>query len=284
MRKKPLKAQILVITVIVLLLLSIIVIGIIAVVTRDVGQSVSSQQYETSYNKTEEKMLKMLDSYGDTDVALTGLLTWEGCTLQSTVYQCQSTDGNLTTKVNVEDTNLVKDYELGKDGTFKVILGSYTGNLEISWTGDTALLMTLEYKATSGQYESVQDVYDNTGILTSSGSSAADHPMHATVPAGKNNTIIVNVGGITLPAAASSRSFFKIKVLMNDNSHISTLLGVKGDNTLPKQIRKFEGVSYYQSATTAYSSAPTLITQIPLAGKDTGLMDYVLRSNTIVSK
>lgn len=281
--EKNLKAQILVITLMVLLMLSIIVIGIIAVVTRDINQSTNQQQYETSYNKTEEKMLKALDTYGNTDTSLSGLVN-EGCFYEGTIYKCSTTDNNLVTQINVQDTSVVKDFELGKDQTFKVILGSYAGNLEISWTGDTAILMELEYKDTSGKYLADQDVYDNAGILTSSGTSSADHKFNFVVPAGKKNTIDVNIAGITTSSAVNTRYYFKIKALMNESSHISTLLSVTGDNSLPKQIRKFEGVSYYQSNTTDLSSAPTLITQIPIAGMDPEIMNYALRSNILVEK
>jgi len=264
------------------------VISIIAVVTRDTEQSLSSKEYETSYNVSEEKMLTLLDTYSDVDVGLTGLLS-QGCSLAGELYTCQYQQDNLITNVSVTDTNRVENFELGKDETFSIILNDYTGILEISWTNDIALEMSLEYRVATADpntnlgYKMIEDVYDQTGIFTQSGASSADHVLNYAVDVNNPKLIQINMNNaIPGVAAADITTKLKIKPLMK-GENTSTLISVQGDNSLPKQVRKFEGVSYYESVG-APSSAPTLITQIPLADKLPEILNYVLRSETIVDK
>ncbi len=282
MSKNKYKAQVLVIVVMVLMLLAIIILGIVAVVTRDVEQSLGSREYEMSYNKSEEQIFKILDKYSNTAVGLEGLIAdGYSCTGGAvTGYDCGFVDDKLATTMKVMDTNIVEDFELGKDETFKVILGgTYKNNVTIQWTGNAAISLTLEYK-NGNDYLVKKDVYDNSGLYTRAGTNPAHHELSIVVPGGATNTIIVNTGsGLSV---ADQPLFLKIKPMMEEG--IYTLLNVKGvDSSFPKQVRRIEAVSYYEGVN-APSSAPVVITQIPLAGQEPEILNYVLRTESTINK
>jgi len=279
---KKYRGQILVVVVLVLLLLSIMVISIVAVVTRDVEQSLSMHEYEISYNTTEEKMLRILDTYGDVDVPLIGLLEMEGCSLAGQQYICSYQEDNLETEVTVEDTNEVENFELGKDETFKVILNNYRGKLKINWSANMALVMSLEYTDVSSEYKVLKDVHDEAGVFTMSGSGPQDHPLAFTVPAGEPQTIEIDLNTVPGIALSDSLTYLKVKAAMKGDN-ISTLLSINGDASLPSQVRKVEGYTYYSSLG-APSSAPIVITQVPLAGKSPEILNYVFYSDNVVTK
>lgn len=282
--KRNLSGQILVIVVIVLLLLSIIIISFVAVVTRDTEQSLSAEEYETSYNLSEEKLQRLLEDYSDVEKDLSGLLGVEGCYISGSEseYKCSYNYDNLHTDVTVLDTNKIDNYEIGKDETLTLTLNNYLGPLVISWTNDSAIELTLDYINSDFEYKNIKDVYNQGEIFSQAGAGDADHPMNYVIDPNNEKSIQVNTTSITGISSADSLQSLKIKLMMKDDN-ASSLISVSGENTLPKQIREFKAVTYYKS-TGADSSAPILITQIPLAGRLPELFNYVYKSNTQVTK
>lgn len=279
-QNKKISGQILVIVLMVILLLSIIIMGIIAVVNRDLEQSLSAEQYETSYNSSETKILELVEKYGDVSKDLRDLATDCGAAINN-VYTCsEQTDDNVVTEITVEDTSKVEDFELGKDETLKLILNDYRGQLDISWTGQVAFLITLEYQDASGTYKNIKDVYDRVSIYSQSG-GASDHAFNFTTVGPQNTSTRINLGSTTGLVAGDKLVFLKLKAIMKTT--FSTLLTVDGEATFPKQVRKFEGITYAESSS-AKTAAPILITQIPLAGFEPGILNYVLESDVRVRK
>ncbi len=258
--------------------------GIVALVRRDAEQGFGSQEYESSYNESEKAILKTLDKYGDVAVPLTDIASNPdlSCSLGvGSVYVCNYTNNPYSTHLTITDTNKVEDFELGKDETFKVQLNStYRGKVYIGWEGDAAIAMTIEAQGSNLVYESINDVYDNKGILSESGTSAADHAFNYAVPDPAQNYIVVTISGITGIAATDKPLYLKIRPLMKNGTSIR--LNVTGDAGFPNQVRKVEAYSYLNSNNVP-SSTPILITQIPLAGKEPEIINYVLRvENEIV--
>lgn len=278
--KDKLQGQILVIVVMVLMLLGIIILGVVAIVTRDVEQSVGSQQYEQSYNLSEEKMLLLLDDYSDVSNDLSTLVN-QGCSGFVTTgigYTCTYTTDEYFTSVNVSDTDVVEDFELGKDETFKVILDGYTGEVDIRWTGEVALELSLEYKV-GDEYKVVKGVSDKYSIL-SQNAAVADQAVSFT-ESGTIDEITVDVADTIASAGGGDSLYLKIKPLMKYG--ISTQIAIDGEAGFPNQVRKFESVSYV-NADNVSSSAPMLVTQIPLAGYEPEILNYVLRSENVIQK
>ena len=71
---------------------------------------------------------------------------------------------------------------------------------------------------------------------------------------------------------------------MKEDANVSTLLSVKGNAGFPIQVRKLEGVSYPSGTNTAVVSAPILVSQISFAGVEPELMNYVIRSKSVLTK
>ncbi len=275
------RGQILVILVIVLLLLAIIIMSIVAVVTKDIEQVANSQQYSTSYNKSEEKLLNIVSKYSNINLSLDNLLE-DGCHGSEFEYECVFNEDQSTTTLRIEDTSDVSDFELSKDETLKLKLDeSYKGELDIRWTGEAALNLTFEYKNSNGEYKVVKDIYDNHQVLSQSGLSASDHLMNYTVINSDDNHILIDISSISeFDSLSDTPLFFKIKVLSKTNS--SVLVSVRGDISFPKQIRRFEAVTQFDTNTSA--SMPILISQIPLAGREPELLDYVLLTPDTIIK
>jgi sensor domain CHASE-containing protein len=63
MQKRALSAQILLTTLLVLIIVAIIVVGVIAVVRRDVQQTVANQLYQDLYNVSENSIFEIIDLY-----------------------------------------------------------------------------------------------------------------------------------------------------------------------------------------------------------------------------
>jgi len=291
MNKKN-EGQILVIVILVLFTLSIIVLGVIAIVSNDVEQSLGSKQYEISYNKSEESIQKILTDYADTDVSLAGVVNEAGYSCSPSVlnaYTCDFDYSDMQTTINVSDSDEVIDYELGKDETFKVVLNDYQGVVEVEWTGDVAMLFQVDYQQTNGEYKSLTDMHDAGNFVTSGN---LEHPLGLNIPVQTENRVIIDLAAIksNLLLTGSKLAFFskftglKMKALMKEDANVSTLLSVKGNAGFPIQVRRLESVSYPTGADSIVVSAPVLITQIPFAGREPELMNYVIKTKSVLNK
>lgn len=286
MNKKN-EGQILVVVILVLFILSIIVLGIIAIVTNDVEQSLGGEQYELSYNKSEESIQRILGDYSDTEKSLYGILNETGYSCSAgyqSSYQCIFDYSDIETTVNASDTNEVVDFELGKDQTFKVVLGGYEGVVEIQWTGEVAMLFQLDYQTPENEYKALMDMHDAGNYVVS---SVPEHPMQNSIPVQSENRVIINLWQIRDRLGSTEFDHFtglKIKALMKEDANVSTLLSVRGNAGFPIQVRKLEAVSYPTGTNKVVVSAPALIAQIPFAGSEPEFMNYVIRSNSAVNK
>lgn len=269
-----------------LFILSIIVLGVIAIVSNDVEQTVGGKQYELSYNKSEESIQKILTGYANTDTSLAGIVNEEGFSCSTSVlneYTCIFDYPDMQTTVNVSDSNEVIDYELGKDETFKVLLGSYSDVVEIEWTGNVAMLFQVDYQITTDEYKTIMDMHDAGNYV---GSGNLEHPMGLNIPVEGQNRVIINLQTIKEEVGSNTFKNFtgmKVKALMNEDENVTTLLSIKGNAGFPIQVRRLEGISYPPS-TGAVVSAPVLVAQIPFLGREPEVMNYVLRSELVLNK
>lgn len=284
--EKKLKGQILVIVILVLFIVSTVILGIIAIVTRDVEQSLGAEEYERSYAITEDNMQKILIKYADVNIPL-GQIVSEGelnCTEPvSDQYKCFFEEDGYISEITVEDVSQVENFELGKDDTFKVDLGNYTGTLEFQWTGHVAMSFNLYYKKTTGEYVMVSDFYDAGNFVSRAGIEES-HPLNLSIPQPGQNRVILDLNGISNSLDDFQNfEYLNLRAMMNEDSNTSTLFSMRSNLGLPAQVRKVQGISF-RSDNSNVNSVPQLISQIPLAGKDPSVLFYVLRSNQIVGK
>ncbi|MBD3280760.1 hypothetical protein GF389_04525 [Candidatus Dojkabacteria bacterium] len=286
------QGQILVVVILILFIISIIVLGIIVIVSNDVEQSVGAEQYELSYNKSEESIQKILTNYADTNTSLAGLTGEVDYSCSAAVleeYSCMFDHMDMETTVNITDSNEVEDFELGKDETFKVLLGDYEGVVEVEWTGDVAMLFQLDYQTVTNEYRTISDMHDAGNHVTT---GSLEHPMNINIPVQSQNRVIIDLDGIKTQIESEigigqfqKYSGFKIKALMKENENVSTLLSVKGNVGFPIQVRKLEAISYPENAEeSAVLSVPVLSAQIPFAGSEPEIMNYVIRAKSDINK
>jgi len=179
------KAQIMVITLLILMVVALIIVSLSVLLERDTDQVVSGQVFEQLYTDSNNKLRDFVARYGlETNLSE---LANEGCVLEysdasGTKYSCSIVDSigdglSSTTIVEIADTKDVFDLELSKDKSFTVSLEGYEGQINSVWDQNIAVDFNLTYfddANTNGVLDSneslqtIQDIFDPFDIYTSS--------------------------------------------------------------------------------------------------------------------
>jgi hypothetical protein len=276
MPKQPImRGQIMLVTLLTLMVLGVITVGIIATTNRDVYQTVSNQQYEELYNRSEEIVFTILDKYSKTAtggqlVTLSSLRTDFGGNCVETVsgrsYTCNlpDTSGQVNTEVKINDTDVFQDFELAKDDTLTLNLSGYSGQLNVSWQNSAAIDLSLVYTTSAGEYRVASDLFDLAGVFASNGGDPFAGGTHdfqfSTLRAPNSNNFRVNIGSAINTAAGDTPRLLMITPRMAGATG-SILLSI--ETTLPvPQVREIVASSQVVGAVNA--PLPSVRTQIPL--------------------
>ncbi len=303
-KQKQQPGQVLLITLLVLTIIGIVIVGLVTLSNRDVTQVVTSEKYEALYNNAETEVRKIVDNFGRYDKVLDTLpATFNTCSaIQTSVnYHCTIVDAstgntNLKTDIDVTNTKDVQNYEVKKDRTLVLKLSDkgssvrYSGVLEVSWDKLTAVEFTVIAQDASRNLKVIKDVYDLAGVYDG---LVGDNPYNQPNPNHQINYQVLDAsnkplgtrinfgsGGITGLAAGDYIYYLTITPrLKEDNSSVK--FNVKGDSSLPYQIREFISTS----VDTNDSSSPLakVITQIPLAPQMDSVFDYALISKSAIN-
>ncbi|MCA9379356.1 hypothetical protein KC640_02920, partial [Candidatus Dojkabacteria bacterium] len=270
------------------------VIGVAAVASRDVQQVVTNRNYSQLYDNAENGILEFVDKYGDIDQPLVSLTNPanipSGYNCQPDIaipgaYKCTRTDGTDVNELTIYESKDVVEYELAKDKSFLVDLGGYRGNLQFTWTGDTALEFGLVY-TNAGKYYMIGDLYDtNTPtVFTDNGGDPLSDPQgnHKFAFTSLAGGVQFNVGStIDLPAGAATL-YLRVTARMQDNPG-STLLSISGPGAgFRNQVRVFHSYSY--SSLDDVDVLADVVTQVPLFPQVAPIFHYVLLVDSAVTK
>ncbi len=303
--KETKKAQIMLITLVVLMILGIIVVGIVIVINRDTQETVANQKYEQVLNTAESNLQSIVQKYGNYSIALSSLPSdFNVCSpvVANIEYNCtfQNQDFSsisLTTQVNVQNTKDVREFEIKKDRSLVINLydaaitpaGGYKAGLELTWDNASALDFTLIYTDGSGKDFAIKDVYDESNIYESLvgddpiGDPAGIHQLdfQALDLSNLQTSVRIALGTSTIPAGVTIKSL-RITPRMDatfGSIHLSLEAGSKSN--FPYQMREFKSTSYDQLEGQT-TPVVNVLTQIPLTPQTDSIFDYSFITNDTI--
>lgn len=294
MDSKRQPAQILVITLFVLMILAIIVVGVVAVANKDVLQATSDQAYNELYDAAERSIISIIDQYGSASTPLTNLTNSSlvpsgySCTsIGSGQYRCTRAETGITNELLVRDTTDIVDYELGKDDSLTLSLNNYRGEFQLNWAGEAAIEFALHYYDTStATYGVITDVYDNNTqlVFNNNGGDPLNDPLGnhpITFQTYSGGGIRFNLASTVGINANRRLDYMRMTVRMRGDAG-STLLSIRpATSGLPNQVRVFEAASYASNSNHVLAQA---ITQVPLFPQIINILNYGLLTGSGVTK
>ncbi len=284
---KKYKAQIMLITLIVLTILSIVTVTAIVLNSRDVAEVVVNKKYDEIYSASENKVLELVNIYGTYESTLASLGGDQNCIgLDSNTFSCnfelESTNFNIESDVSVSDEKDIVDYKVFKDRSIELKLNGYRGDLDIYWdkpgqpiSSQASLEFVLIYRDSGGNYKAVIDIFNGVGVYDSTPIhrfTFSENPVYSS-----NTTTARRISFVGAISATDTPILLSITPRMNnldDSVDITIIPTIAG--TYPDQIRKFESKAY--DPLDGETPVVNLITQIPLYPQTLGLFDYLLLS------
>lgn len=267
-----------VITLLTLMVLGIITVGVVLTASRDVFQTVSSQQYEIVYNAAEEEVFTFLDKYarsnsGGSFPSLSEVMTdFPGLCTQVSInssYFCSFLDSatSIQTEVQIRDVTSFTDYEVAKDDGLTFNLNGYRNEIRLSWQNTAAIELTLIYTTAAGEYRVIKDLFDSAAVLTASGgnpfiNTAGDgHAIvFQTYQNPFTNSFRFTVGNtLGIGATDVPRLLVVTPRIVQANSNIRLSFSYDGS---AGQMREFTGIGRLTGVLN--SPAPSVRTYVPL--------------------
>lgn len=303
MKPQTQKAQILVVTLFVLMIVAVIVVGVVSVASKDVLQTTADRQYTELYDAAERSIMGMIDVYSNPSVPLNNLTMPAnlpaGYTCVPNSATCQENNGNpgagqylctraeagIVNQLCIREARDIWEYELAKDDSLVMPLNNYRGQLTMAWIGNSALEFALHYYNTAtGTYGVIHDVFDNNSILNSNGGDPFSDPFnnHAfPFQSESAQGIRFTLGNVTGVNANTRLDYLRITSRMRDDAGI-TLVDVTAQNAgLPNQVRVFDSTSYAQDDNHVFAQA---VTQVPLFPQIINILHYGFLTDGSVTK
>lgn len=280
MDKKNKPGQILVTLLIALTIISLMIVANSDLVRNDSIETTQAANYIDYYAATESAFIQFMN--GDKNS-------------ECTIYSSQSCS---VTNLFDESRNLIIDevyfdiqelrsfnfLELKKDSTFTVKLydefTSYTEDIQLVWTGDVAWEISLDYKDLNGNYQTKRSLYSPPQINSIS-VSALDNCLTFTEE--NANTVKFFISSCISLANQEQPLNLRLRPIILDANYNSTLLSLKGSNTLPLQVKSIKAISQFNDQLNENPSI-TLSAIVPLNTQLPPIMDYVLRSDSQLTK
>lgn len=289
------KAQIMLITLLVLIILGILISGIVLVLRRDAEQTVANAKFEQLFNSAEGNLQSVVSDYGDYSVSLSSLTQrFSECTSieENFEYECVFENDEYSsiltnTKLTIEDSRDVVEYEIQKDKTLALDIDNYKQEIEVIWDSNVAVEITLLYRDSLGSTRIIKDVFDRYNILESlNGDDPYTdpfnmHPFNFSAVTGQdqNRSFVVNLGS-TIGLSASDSLLTILFTPRAFTSYASTRFSVRAINPslFPHQMRVFTASSFDPSD--GSSPVARLQTQVPLTPQIDGVFDYSLLTDS----
>lgn len=288
MHKKRYKGQIMLITLIVLTILSIVTVTAIVLNSRDVAQVALSKKYDNIYLASENKVLELVEVFGEYESSLASLSSspYNCIGSQGSLYECSfdldSGETLLQSDVSISDEKNIEDFKVFKDRSIEIKLEGYRGDLDMYWdkpgeplNTQASLDFVLVYRNSAGNYLSISDLYNGAGVYDSTNINSfvfSESPLYT-----GNTTTATRLSFVGAISATDYPVLLSITPRManiDDSVDMTIIPSVSG--TYPDQIRKFESKAY--DPLDPRTPVVNLITQIPLYPQTMGLFDYLLLS------
>ena len=263
-------AQILLVTLLVLMIVAIVIIGIVIISNRDIAQVSTNQKYEQLYNVAEVEIQRVIEKYGDgkrslVDLSQDGELKdfIQSCTpVNQNIkkgFDCEVQGNNtaglkLDTTLEVFDTKEMKDLRVYKDESLNLILNGYNQSLNIYWDQGVALEFVLNFfidTNTNNVWDvdeeiiEIRDIFDKKNIFTSKDQSNAFGFTPLTDRSGGVTLNINNISSLQSNNNYKTRSLALIPRTREDRSTPVILSVTPADlASFPHQLRVFNIETY----------------------------------------
>ncbi len=298
------KGQILLITMLVLMVLAIVIVGIVIVTNRDIGQVTTNQKYEQLYNVAETELQRVVAKYGVSTVRL-GDLSRDpdldeyitDCTPVNESlalgYDCSVSDENalgleLDTEILVVDRKEIRNLEIYKDESITVKLEGYKQSLDVTWDQNVAMEFSMNFFIDSNnngtwdqneEIKEVSDIFDNFGVFNSK--DPTNTFGFTSINSGRGVRFRINSIS-TLPANYYTRSITITPRTRENNPNPVLLSVVPSDpGSFPFQVRAFETTTY----DTLDNNTPVVEvnSQVSLESQIDSIFNYSLITNGNIS-
>lgn len=290
-----LKAQIMLITLLVLMVIAVVLVGVVIILNRDVFQVTTNEKYEQIYNAVESDINNIIQKYGDYAVDINTLpVDFINCNLDSIIYDIQYTcafsDDDFTSlqidrDVIIKDTRDIEDIVLKVDNGYTVNLEGYTNTIDVTWDGNVALEFTYVY-AQGGELKSIKDIFDQYDVYTSlQGDNpflpSANHQLKfATLdPSNTNNSTRINIGNIV--AGVVTPKYITITPRSIDEEFTNLTVMAVDPSTFPFQLRRFNATGYDSIDST--TPVVEVETYVPLFPQVSSVFDYAFLTDSQIS-
>ena len=299
--------QIMVIVLLVLSILSIFVIVIVSNTRRDITEKVQNKQYQQYYSVTEKKMLQVQGAIGTeplsaSDPQLTSLLQAgsESCQIgANSVLECNFTESGTELEVGtqdsarlnitIQDTNQLNQFTVRQDKNLAINLldannNGYTGNVTVTYNSNITLVVAIDYVTLSaGEYRVVKEVKDssNPELFTGETHCYPNPENNFALPV-NTFTFTFNVATMVQNCAGIAAGTYKPVGLRFKPLAGNTDITLSGDANFPDQFRSITGTT--NSLVNPNSPVTVLELNYPLVSSPLGILDYVLRTESLVSK
>lgn len=289
-KSKRKSAQIMVVTLLVMMILGIITVGVASNASRDTLQSVSSRQFEDLYDTSEERVFTILDKYSKIKNVSGQLyelndLNYDyptDCTeiRSNKEYECIfSLNNSVESEVIVEDITNFDDYEIYKDEMFMFDLDGYVGEIRMSWEGEAAIDMGLIYRNTSSnRYFVIRDLYDRLSIMDAAGGDEFSTDRHAfrfnTYQSPNTNSFRFSISQISGFNSSGNQSEYLFIIPRIDGDNGSIKLSFSAASSLKEQMRVVTASSYVLGIDNG--PVPSVRSMIPLAPQIPSIFAYSL--------
>lgn len=286
-QKKDLKkAQVLLLTLIVLSVVGVLIIGMIIIFNRDTSQIINTEKYQEILNVAETDLVRIAREYFDPSSSIESLVSdgrfqdfLTNCSFRvndqtSKTTTCksistESRDKNLDTEISITDSKQIIDYEMTADQPLTINLEGYRSSLNIESSTNIPVEISINY-ITNGSNEVLRGFVDKD-LLIANQDVKGNIQSITSFP--QPNIITLNLSNLP-----SSYLLQNLQVTLRATTNIqgNITLNVIPDNftDFPYQMRE-AGVKSFDSLATN-SPVVNLVTRSLLKGEVAPFLDYPL--------
>lgn len=288
MKNRFQKAQVLLLTLIILSVMGVLIIGTIIIFRRDSGQVINTEKYQQILNVAETDLIRVAEEYANpsnlienivSDARFQDLLSscafrFDNQSQKSTT--CQSTSDetnelNLNTEIQLIDSKDIENLSIYKDQPLQVQLDGYRSSVQIDLEDTIPSEISLSYvNQSTGLTEILRTFIDRNRLLSQNVISGNLSPYISFPEAG-----VISLNLQSLPSNYSTVNF-EITIRIDSAENESAQVNIQPSNytDFPYQIRNFKVKSFdSQSASTPVVQLSTFSL---ISSEASAFLDYPL--------
>jgi hypothetical protein len=288
MKKEIQKAQVLLLTLIILSVMGVLIIGTIIIFRRDSGQVINTEKYQRILNVAETDLIRVAEEYASPSSLIENIVSdarfqdlLSGCAFRfdnqsqkSTTCKSVSNETNelnLETEIQLVDSKDIENLTIYKDQPLQVALSGYKSIIYIQVDDGTPLELSISYlNQSTGLTEILRAFVDKNRLLNSSTISGNLSPYISFPESG-----VINLSLQALPSNYSTINF-EMTIRINSTENESTQVSIRPSSytDFPYQIRNFKIKSF--DSLSVSTPVVQLSTSSLINSESSSFLDYPL--------